>query len=149
MKNITIYTDGSCLNNGFNKDAPSPGGWAALLKYKNHIKEISGPIEDTTNNRAELLSVINALKIIKEPCNITIITDSLLIVKTMTENWKKNKNTDLWNELDNIINNINSIITWQWIKGHNNDYYNERVNSIAQIESMKLSAGIAKKLIGE
>ena len=75
-KIIDIYTDGSCLGNG-NIDAP--GGWGAVLIYKTNIKKVSGPIESTTNNRAELLAVINALNILKESCIITIYTLSKLL----------------------------------------------------------------------
>jgi len=147
---VNIWTDGSCLNNGLHKNRPSPGGWAAILIYKNHIKELSGSIKDTTNNRAELLAIINALKIIKKPCKINIITDSNLIVQTLTKGWKKSKNTDLWLELNIVMIEIQCDIEWTWIKGHSNtNIYNERCNTLAQIEAMKLSAMIAEESLEE
>lgn len=141
MKKLTIYTDGSCLSNGSDN---APGGWGAILIYKNNKKTISGGIENTTSNRAELVATIEALSIVKEPCQIDLYTDSSYIVNTMTKNWKRNANTDLWDKLEDLTKNHD--IDWIWVKGHNNDKYNELVNSLAQTQSAKVSAGLAKNI---
>ena len=106
---IYIYTDGACKGN------PGPGGWGALLKYKEHKKEINGFSKDTTNNIMELTAVIESLLIIKQKSDITIITDSNYVKDGITKwlsNWKKKnwvtasrkpvKNRDLWEQLDNL-----------------------------------------------
>ena len=137
MKNIEIYTDGACKGN------PGPGGWGAILKYNNYKKEISGYESMTTNNRMELLAVIEALKLIKEPCNIIIFSDSQYVCKAIGEkwllkwqnnNWMKNKkeavaNSDLWKTYLNLskIHNINI----NWIKGHAGHPENELCDKLA------------------
>ena len=137
LKNIEIYTDGACKGN------PGPGGWGAILKYNNYKKEISGYESMTTNNRMELLAVIEALKLIKEPCNIIIFSDSQYVCKAIGEkwllkwqnnNWMKNKkeavaNSDLWKTYLNLskIHNINI----NWIKGHAGHPENELCDKLA------------------
>ena len=94
MKKIDIYTDGACSGN------PGPGGWGAVLKYKNHQKEISGSENNTTNNRMEITALIKALEIVKEPCNIKVYTDSKYVCDSITKGWAlswKNKN---WKKSD-------------------------------------------------
>lgn len=133
---IYIYTDGACKGN------PGPGGWGALLKYKEHKKEINGFSKNTTNNIMELTAVIESLLIIKQKSNITIITDSNYVKDGITKwiaNWKNKgwktsnkkpvKNKDLWKKLDDLSNNHN--IKWEWVRGHTGNPGNERADQLA------------------
>tara|TARA_Y200000002_G_scaffold182684_1_gene150717 strand:+ start:94 stop:534 length:441 start_codon:yes stop_codon:yes gene_type:complete len=133
---IYIYTDGACKGN------PGPGGWGALLKYKEHKKEINGFSKDTTNNIMELTAVIESLLIIKQKSDITIITDSNYVKDGITKwiaNWKKKgwktsnkkpvKNKDLWKKLDDLSNNHN--IKWEWVRGHTGNPGNEKADQLA------------------
>ena len=135
---IYIYTDGACKGN------PGPGGWGALLKYKEHKKEINGFSKNTTNNIMELTAVIESLKNLKKPCELIITTDSKYVKHGITEwihNWKKNgwrtaakkevKNKELWIELDSLIQ-IHSI-SWDWVKGHSGHPENERADLLANV----------------
>lgn len=135
-KKIVIYTDGACSGN------PGPGGWGAVLTYNDHKKEISGNAPDTTNNRMELQAVIEALKTLKKPSEVEIVTDSQYVMNGMTtwiHGWKKRdwkgssnkpvKNADLWQELDAACQP--HTITWQWVKGHNGHPMNERADKLA------------------
>ena len=111
MQRVEIFTDGACSGN------PGSGGWGALLRCRDVEKELSGSEKETTNNRMELTAVINALKALKFPCNITIYTDSKYVMDGVNEwlpNWKQNgwktankrtavKNVDLWQELDGLL----------------------------------------------
>lgn len=139
---VKIYTDGSCLSN------PGPGGWCAILKYKNIEKVIAGGEVQTTNNRMELKAVIEGLMALKKACNVEIITDSKYIVDSVNKgwavNWKKNnwvksdknkaQNTDLWDILlDEISKHLVSFI---WIKGHDGHPENERCDKLAVEQSM-------------
>ena len=137
MNNIIyIYTDGACKGN------PGPGGWGAILNYSKHTKEICGSSSDTTNNIMELTAVIKALKVLKEPCNIIITTDSNYVKDGITDwihNWKKNgwktankkpvKNKKIWMELDDLSSIHN--IEWKWVKGHSGHPENERADELA------------------
>ena len=138
MNKVEIFTDGACKGN------PGPGGWGAILRYKNKEKEIKGFSEKTTNNIMELKAVIEALKNLKKPCEITITTDSKYVKNGITDwihNWKKNgwktaakkevKNKELWIELDSLIK-IHSI-SWDWVKGHSGHPENERADLLANI----------------
>ena len=133
---IYIYTDGACKGN------PGPGGWGALLKYKEHKKEINGFSKNTTNNIMELTAVIESLLIIKQKSDITIITDSNYVKDGITKwiaNWKNKdwktsnkkpvKNKDLWKRLDDLSNNHN--IKWEWVRGHTGNPGNERADQLA------------------
>ncbi|MAV92626.1 MAG: ribonuclease HI [Candidatus Marinimicrobia bacterium] len=133
---IYIYTDGACKGN------PGPGGWGALLIYKEHKKEINGFSKDTTNNIMELTAVIESLLIIKQKSDITIITDSNYVKDGITKwiaNWKKKgwktsnkkpvKNKDLWKKLDDLSNNHN--IKWEWVRGHTGNPGNEKADQLA------------------
>ncbi len=135
--NIEIYTDGACLGN------PGPGGWGAILMYKDHKKEISGKESDTTNNRMELKAVIEALRNLKKSSQVKIYTDSKYVIDGITKwikGWKKNqwrnanrkavKNTDLWQDLDSEVENHK--IEWIWVKGHSGNFYNELVDDLAR-----------------
>ena len=143
MKQVNIYTDGACSGN------PGPGGWGAILNYKNHTKEISGYQHETTNNRMELTAVIESLKALKEPCKITIYSDSQYfcngILKGWAENWRKNNwkksnnkpalNADLWQELLDLMNQHSIEIIW--VKGHAGHPENERCDYLATNEIKK------------
>lgn len=137
MKKVEIFTDGSCLGN------PGPGGYGAILRYKAHEKEISAGFYRTTNNRMELLAVIEALNLLKEPCEITVISDSQYMkngITTWIHNWKKDnwaiakrksiKNLDLWKRLDQAV--ISHKIEWKWVKGHAGHEENERCDVLAR-----------------
>ena len=141
MKHIDIYTDGSCRCN------PGPGGWGAILVYNGIEKELSGGEADTTNNRMELTAVIKALQALKEPCEITLTSDSKYVIDAITngwaESWKANGwkkadrtkalNPDLWETLLDEIKRHE--ITYVWVKGHAGHPYNERCDKMAQNES--------------
>lgn len=143
-KKIIIYTDGACSGN------PGKGGWGAILKYGDHIKEISGYAELTTNNKMELQAVIEALKLIKKDYDIEIFTDSNYVKDGITKwintwklnNWKTSKkesvkNKELWLELDELRQKYN--INWNWVKGHADDELNNRVDELARLEITKNS----------
>lgn len=143
MKQVDIFTDGACSGN------PGPGGWGAILRYKGTDKEISGGEKQTTNNRMELTAVIEALKLLKEPCEVTLWTDSKYVAdglgKGWAAGWKKNGwrkadkkpalNPDLWDELLNL--NDKHTIKIQWIKGHASHPENEKCDRMAVAESQK------------
>ncbi len=128
---VTVYTDGACKGN------PGMGGWGAILKYKDTIKEIYGACPNTTNNRMELTAVIESLKLLKRQSHLAIYTDSQYVQKGMTEwifgwkkkNWKDVKNVDLWLELDQLA--AEHKIDWHWVRGHNGDIGNERADMLA------------------
>ncbi|QSX35242.1 ribonuclease HI [Shewanella avicenniae] len=137
LKHIDIYTDGSCLGN------PGPGGYGAILKYKQHIKELSKGYKLTTNNRMELLAVIVALESLKEPCSVTLTSDSQYMRQGITQwihNWKRKgwvtsnktpvKNVDLWKRLDAACQQHS--IDWLWVKGHAGHPENERCDELAR-----------------
>lgn len=143
MKKIEIYTDGACSGN------PGAGGWGAVLKYKEHKKEISGYAPETTNNRMELTAVIEALSALKEACEVTICSDSQYfcnaITKGWAEAWQKNGwkksdkkpalNADLWQKLLSLLqkHKINIV----WVKGHAGHPENERCDYLATSEISK------------
>ena len=144
MKQIEIFTDGACSGN------PGLGGWGAVLRYKDVEKEISGAAEATTNNRMELLAVINALKLLKTTCEADIYTDSQYVMKGATEwlaGWVKNswrtadkkpvKNSDLWQEIYHL--NKRHVLRWHWVKGHAGHPENERCDLLARnaIETLR------------
>tara|TARA_A100001388_G_scaffold274347_1_gene257834 strand:- start:12321 stop:12752 length:432 start_codon:yes stop_codon:yes gene_type:complete len=136
MKTVIIYTDGACRGN------PGPGGWGVLIKYKEHSKEMYGGDASTTNNKMELTAAIEALKEIKEPCEIILYTDSKYVLKGIEEwihNWKKRgwkgsnrkpvKNIELWKKLDELRDK--HTIKWNWVKGHSGDPGNETADMLA------------------
>lgn len=137
MKHIQIYTDGACSGN------PGPGGWGAVLSYGGVQKELSGGESDTTNNRMELSGVIEALRALKEPCQVTLTTDSKYVVDAITKGWvygwqKKGwrlagnapaKNVDLWEMLLPLLKTHQ--VTFQWVKGHAGHPENERCDALA------------------
>ena len=143
MKEVTIYTDGACSGN------PGPGGWAAILSYKGREKELSGGEADTTNNRMELTAVIRALELLKEPCAVTVYTDSQYISRAITEGWLKKwkaagftkkgglKNAEMWRQLDGLLQTHR--VTFQWVKGHADNEYNNRCDALAVQEREKFA----------
>ncbi|MCT6874826.1 ribonuclease HI [Frischella perrara] len=137
LKKIEIFTDGSCLGN------PGPGGYAAILRYKQNERILSEGYYRTTNNRMELLAAIVALEAVKEKCYITLYSDSQYLkngIMSWIFNWKKNgwktsqkksvKNADLWRRLDNVAT-VHQI-DWHWVKGHAGHEENERCDVIAK-----------------
>ena len=147
---VEIFTDGACSGN------PGIGGWGAILRYKDIEKELSGGEMDTTNNRMELMAVIEALSALKAVCNISLYTDSKYVMCGITEwleNWKLNgwktsnkksdvKNVDLWQELDSLLPQHE--IRWVWVKGHNGHPENERVDTLArnEVANIKSAKGL-------
>jgi ribonuclease HI len=134
---VRIYTDGACSGN------PGPGGWAALLTFKDTEKMIGGGEAATTNNRMELMAAIEALKALKKHCVVELYTDSTYLKDGVTKwvhSWKKNnwrtaakkpvKNMELWHELDELASK--HTITWHWVKAHNGHEQNERVDEHAR-----------------
>ncbi|MBP9998638.1 MAG: ribonuclease HI [Bacteroidales bacterium] len=121
---IYLYTDGAASGN------PGPGGYAAVLKCASLRKEISGGFARTTNNRMELLAVIKGLEAIRwKDVPVEIYSDSTYVVKTVTENWKRKKNQDLWAQLDAA--SAGRQLNWHWIKGHAGHPENERCDRLA------------------
>ncbi|MET0379768.1 MAG: ribonuclease HI [Spongiibacteraceae bacterium] len=136
MKSIEIFTDGACKGN------PGPGGWGALLRYQGNEKSLFGGEPDTTNNRMELRAAIEALRALKEPCEVALTTDSEYVRRGITEwiaNWKKRgwrtaskqpvKNVDLWQDLDTECQR--HVVSWHWIKGHSGHRENELADALA------------------
>ena len=143
MREVTIYTDGSCSCN------PGPGGWGAVLIYMGREKEISGGNSDTTNNRMEMTAVIEALSSLKEPCRVELYSDSKYVVDSITKKWvyswkkkgwkksdgKEALNIDLWEKLLSLLE-IHDV-HFNWVKGHADNEYNERCDRLAVAETHK------------
>lgn len=138
MKKVTVVTDGACLGN------PGPGGWAALLRFGAHEKLIQGGDPSTTNNQMELLAVIQGLAALKEPCEVTLITDSRYVMDGFEKGWlrqwqlngwktaqkKAVKNQELWQQLLDEVSRHR--LRWTWVKGHSGHPDNERVDTAAR-----------------
>ena len=138
MPSVTIYTDGACKGN------PGPGGWGVLLQSGEVRKELFGGELNTTNNRMEIMAVIEALSALKRPCHITFYLDSEYVRKGITEwiaGWKARgwrtaakapvKNVDLWQRLDALVAGSGHRIDWRWVRGHAGDPGNERADALA------------------
>lgn len=137
MKDVTIYTDGACSGN------PGPGGWGAILMYNENKKEISGANKQTTNNIMEITAVLEALKLLKEECNVKVYSDSAYVVNAFNQgwiyNWKKNnwktsgktpvKNKELWEELYKFTQMHK--IEFIKVKGHSDNEFNNRCDFLA------------------
>ena len=136
-KKVLIYTDGACSNN------PGPGGWGAVLLYKEYKKELSGFCESTTNNRMEIVAVMRAVQALKEPCELEIYTDSAYVVNAFNNgwlyNWQRNgwktaakkpvENIELWQELLSLLSRHNYRIVK--VKGHSDNELNNRCDYLA------------------
>ena len=133
---VEIYSDGACRGN------PGPGGWGALLRFRNAEKELWGGEAQTTNNRMELTAVIRALEALERPSRVRVVTDSQYVQKGISEwlpSWKRRgwrtadrkpvKNDDLWKQLDAL--NSRHQVEWQWVKGHAGHPENERADALA------------------
>lgn len=134
---VIIYTDGACSGN------PGPGGWGAILRFGEHLKELTGSEARTTNNRMELTAVIRSLQALKFPCRVKLHSDSAYVINAfqqgwidgwMARNWKKAdrspvENRDLWEEL--LVAMDNHDIEWIKVKGHSNDTWNNRADKLA------------------
>lgn len=139
LNQVVIYTDGACKGN------PGPGGWGVLLRSPDGTeKELFGGEKGTTNNRMEMMAVIQALTALKRPCTVTLHLDSQYVLKGITEwlpGWKARgwktaakqpvKNVDLWQQLDQLVTHGGHKVDWRWVKGHNGDPGNERADSLA------------------
>ena len=144
MKEIELFSDGARSGN------PGPGGWGSILRFKNIEKELSGAEKETTNNRMELLAVINALESLKEPCKVKITTDSKYVcdafLKEWLSSWQKNgwktankkpvKNRELWERL--LLLSQKHELTWSWITGHAGHPENERCDKLAVEARIKI-----------
>ena len=140
---MTIYTDGACSGN------PGPGGWAAILRYGEAEKVLSGGERNTTNNRMELTAVIRALEALKEPCDVTLYSDSKYVVEAMAQGWAKGwqargwkrssgslaKNPELWERLLSLCETHR--VRWVWVRGHAENELNQRCDVLAVEESRK------------
>lgn len=137
MKKITIYSDGACSGN------PGPGGYGVILKFNEIEKELSGGFRNTTNNRMEIMGAIVGLEALKEPCEVTVVTDSQYLVNAIEKGWarkwrskgwmRNNKeralNPDLWERLLRVIDKHK--VQFQWIRGHAGHAENERCDRLA------------------
>ena len=148
MKQVRAFTDGACSGN------PGPGGWGVVLQFGDRERELYGGADNTTNNRMELTAAIEALRALKEPCEVSLTTDSTYVKDGITQwltNWKKNgwktaakkpvKNQDLWQQLDKQASRHQ--IEWRWVKGHSGHPENERADALANrgMDDLRESAG--------
>jgi len=145
MKDIIIYTDGACSGN------PGPGGYGAILFYGEHRKEISGGEKNTTNNRMEILAVIKALELLKEPCKVNVHSDSAYVVNCFEQgwiyNWMKNgwknskkqpvENQDLWQQLWALMQKHE--VKYTKVKGHSDNEFNNRCDELARHAILQLA----------
>jgi ribonuclease HI len=143
MKTVTIYTDGACSGN------PGPGGWGAILRYKETEKELSGGAANTTNNRMELTAVIEALALLKESCVVELYSDSKYVIDGLSKGWAKGwqkrgwiksdkkpaLNPDLWERLLALTDRHE--MHYHWVKGHAENEKNNRCDQMAVAESKK------------
>lgn len=120
---IRIYTDGACLGN------PGPGGWGVIVQCNGQETELAGHDDGTTNNRMEVTAAIKGLEVTPEDSMITLYSDSQYLVNTMTRDWKRRANVDLWTLLDTLVARRN--VTWEWVRGHAGHPENERVDKLA------------------
>lgn len=141
-KQIKLYADGSSLGN------PGPGGYGGILEFKGKTKEYSGGEIHTTNNRMELRGVIEGLKLLKEPCDVEVISDSSYVVKAINEwlagwirkSFAKVKNVDLWEEYVEVSQS--HTVKGTWVRGHNGHPQNERCDTLARDEAERIKASL-------
>ncbi|MGQ9634835.1 MAG: ribonuclease HI [Bryobacteraceae bacterium] len=144
MKKVQLITDGACLGN------PGPGGWACILRYGPHRRELSGSAPETTNNRMELTAAVEGLSALREPCEVEIITDSQYLKNGITSwirSWKKNgwrtagrqpvKNRDLWERLEALTAQHKT--RWVWTRGHAEHEDNNRADELAREAALRQS----------
>ncbi len=137
MKRVQLITDGACIGN------PGPGGWAAILRYGDHKREMFGSEPHTTNNRMELTAAVEGLRALKEPCEVEVVTDSQYLKNGITKwirGWKRNGwktitkapvlNQDLWKDIDEQVSRHRT--HWVWTKGHASHQDNNRCDELAQ-----------------
>ena len=154
VQNVVIHSDGACHGN------PGPGGWAAVLTSGSHVRELSGGVAATTNNRMELQAAIEALKALKQPCKVAFHTDSSYLRDGITKwlrGWKRNgwrtqakqsvKNEDLWRLLDAAASAHQ--VNWHWVKGHAGDAGNERCDALATAAIVAVKASHSKQQLAE
>ena len=122
-----IYTDGACSGN------PGRGGWAAIVFQNGSKRTLRGSEARTTNNRMELVAVIKGLQSVPEASEVTVFTDSLYVVNTMTQNWRRNANKDIWALLDAEVGK--RTVKWEWVRGHTGHTLNEEANDVAMREA--------------
>ena len=146
MAIVRIYTDGGCAGN---QSENNLGGWGAILRYQQHEKELSGAEDATTNNRMELTAVIEALSLLKEPCEVDLYSDSRYVIDALTKGWARSwrarnwvkgdkkpaLNPDLWEKLLDLCER--HTVRFHWVKGHAENAYNERCDGMAVAESRK------------
>ena len=150
MKQVRLITDGSCLKN------PGPGGWAAILRYDHHKKEMWGCAPQTTNNRMELTAAIEGLRALREDCEVEVVTDSEYVKNGITiwihawkrRNWMTTEkkpvvNQDLWQELDELAARHKT--TWKWTKGHATHADNNRCDQLASNAAKNQKSGAKRK----
>ncbi|MDR0928754.1 MAG: ribonuclease HI [Oscillospiraceae bacterium] len=159
MKDVTIYTDGACSGN------PGPGGWAAVLRYGEHVKELSGSVPGTTNNRMEIMAAISGLAALKQPCRVVVCSDSAYLVnafeKGWLENWQANgwktaskqpvENQDYWQILLMTIRKYKHEVRFQKVPGHADDADNNRCDQLARaaVEAYQKETEAMEKMIKE
>ena len=143
MKEVTVFTDGACSGN------PGPGGWGAILRFGAYEKELSGGEASTTNNRMELSAVIAGLSALKEPCRVTVVTDSKYVYDGMTKGWAEGwrrrgwrradgspaLNSDLWERLLDLA--AKHDVSFCWVKGHSGILGNEECDRLVRMETAK------------
>lgn len=142
MKKITLFSDGSALGN------PGPGGYGVILRFGDKERELSGSDAHTTNNRMELLGVIEGLKALKEPCEVEIVSDSSYVVKGINEwlegwvkrSFSKVKNPDLWQEYLRVA--ATHKIKAVWIRGHDGHIENERCDKLARDAALEMKISL-------
>jgi ribonuclease HI len=150
---VTIHTDGACSGN------PGPGGWAAVLAWSGHERELKGGEPHTTNNRMELTAAIAALEALKRPCVVELYTDSEYLRRGITEwihAWKRNgwrtadkkpvRNVDLWQRLDAALKHHE--VPWHWLRGHAGHAINERADQLAREACAEARAAARAEAIG-
>ena len=146
MKEVTLFTDGSCLGN------PGPGGWACILRHGKHERILRGVAMRTTNNRMELEAAINGLLVLTERCSVTVITDSkylqqgitVYLVRWQSRGWRNSRgeaiaNRDLWERLASVSGQHET--KWRWVRGHGSDPNQDRCDGLAKESARSLTKG--------